>query len=272
MPRDDFMVRIGEILTKENIDFDLETLQPYVDKAYPSLRKCINLVQEHSSSGKLSPLNITDDDSKDYLIDMAAMFMKGKYLEARKMIVAQARPEEYPDLYRYFYRNLDMFSADQTKQEDILLIIANAIYRNSIVSDQEINLAATMVEICRCAAVDLHYFPAAGTRTHIAGWSNRDSAWETKENPYVVDRVNTKHLRQASVIIDIINQTFVKNRFTRNEPNEVMDHYRGKYADQINHSVAVWQSRGGQVGANYKPIQVIEKAPEHQHGNITVSI
>jgi hypothetical protein len=79
------------------------------------------------------------------------MFQTKNFVEARKLLVAQARPEEYPDIFRYFYQNLDMFGTSIRQQEDALLLIRDAVYRHNIVADQEINLSALICELGRVA-------------------------------------------------------------------------------------------------------------------------
>jgi len=39
----DFMVRLGQVLAEEDVEFDIDTLELYVKAAYPDLRKCINM-------------------------------------------------------------------------------------------------------------------------------------------------------------------------------------------------------------------------------------
>jgi len=152
LDRDEFMVRIGVILFKEGVSFEAETISDYTDRAYPSMRKCINLMQENTINGVLIPPKAEEEGGgvgKDYIIEMVSLFKTKRFLEARKMIVTQAQPEEYPDIYRYFYRNLDMFSNDPQKQDDALLIIRDAVVRHNMVADQEINLSACLVELSR---------------------------------------------------------------------------------------------------------------------------
>jgi len=50
----EYTARVATILVEENIEFDLDTLDLYVKVAYPDLRKCIQLVQQNSTEGKLS--------------------------------------------------------------------------------------------------------------------------------------------------------------------------------------------------------------------------
>ena len=65
------------------------------------------------------------------------------------MIVAQADPEEYESIYRFFYQNLPLFGKSQTAQDDALVIIGKYLVRDPMVADREINLAACLVELTR---------------------------------------------------------------------------------------------------------------------------
>ena len=49
----EFTARVATVLVTEGVDFDLDTLDNYVRAAYPDLRKCLNLVQQNSTEGKL---------------------------------------------------------------------------------------------------------------------------------------------------------------------------------------------------------------------------
>ena len=71
----------------------------------------------------------------------------GKYKEARGMIVSQARPEEYEEVYKFMYRNLNLWGDTDMKQDQAIVIIRNGIAKSVAVADPEINLAATLVEL-----------------------------------------------------------------------------------------------------------------------------
>lgn len=84
--------------------------------------------------------------------------------------------------------------------------------------------------------VDIYSVPAKEAKTHKKGWGEAMTSWNTNEHPYLVDRITPKHLRQASIIIDINNETMVKNRFddgTDGINDDVMAHYTTKYAEYI---------------------------------------
>lgn len=149
LDRDDYTARAGEILVRKDVKFELDVLLSYVEATYPDLRKCINLLQQNSSGGELAVLPKEDTGTKDYLFEVANLFRSGRYLEARKMIVAQAQVEEYPDIYRFFYTNLDMWGKTQTQQDEALLIIRQGLINHAIIADAELNLSATMVQLSR---------------------------------------------------------------------------------------------------------------------------
>lgn len=149
LDEDDFVARAGEILVAENVKFDVETLLSYTAGTYPDLRKCINALQQHVTDGVLGPFPREDMGEKDYLFEMVNLFKAGQYIQARKIIVAQAQLEEYPDIYRFFYRNLDIWGDTPEQQDDALLIVRRGILNHTVVADAEINLAATIVELCR---------------------------------------------------------------------------------------------------------------------------
>jgi DNA polymerase III delta prime subunit len=144
----EFTARVATILVEEGIDFDLDTLDTYVQGTYPDLRKCINNVQMNSMSGKLMIPEVVDG-SADYRVEMVDLFKKGKISEARKLLCSQARPEEMEEIYRWMYDNVAVFGADEEKQDSAILIIKQGLVDNTSVADQEINLAATLIRLAR---------------------------------------------------------------------------------------------------------------------------
>jgi DNA polymerase III delta prime subunit len=143
----EFTARVATILVEENVEFDLDTLDTYVKATYPDLRKCINNVQMNSLEGKLHGAEEADS-STDYRIEMVNLFKKGKINEARKLLCSQARPEEMEDVYRWMYDNITLFG-DEQQQDSAVLIIKQGLVDHTLVSDAEINLAATLIRLAR---------------------------------------------------------------------------------------------------------------------------
>jgi hypothetical protein len=77
---------------------------------------------------------------------MVELFKKGKISEARKLVCGQARPEEMEEIYRWLYDNVAIFG-DEEKQDKAILIIKQGLVDHTLVSDVEINLAATLIRL-----------------------------------------------------------------------------------------------------------------------------
>jgi DNA polymerase III delta prime subunit len=146
----DFTRRLAEILVTEGVDLDANTLQTYVKACYPDLRKAINTVQMRSTSGNLEAPRQEDAES-DYKIAMVDLFRQGRMREARNLIIKQITLEEYEDMYRFMYRNLDLWGNDEDTQDQALLLIRKGLVNHGLVADAEINLSATFVELERLA-------------------------------------------------------------------------------------------------------------------------
>jgi replication factor C small subunit len=145
----EFTARVANVLIEEGVEFELDTLDNFVRSTYPDLRKCLNLLQMNSTGGKLTVPEKANSDTSDYKLDMVEMFKSGRVKEARKLIIGQAQPEEYEDIYRWLYENIDVWSKDEEKQDSALLIIRKGLVNHSFIADPEINLSATLIELAR---------------------------------------------------------------------------------------------------------------------------
>lgn len=143
----EFTARIATICIEEGVEVDLETLDTYVQATYPDLRKSINLTQQNVVDNVLQKPQDGDGNTSDWMLTAVELFKAGKYKEARTMIVSQARPEEYEEVYKFMYRNLNLWGDTEQKQDQAIVIIRNGIAKSVAVADPEINLAATLVEL-----------------------------------------------------------------------------------------------------------------------------
>lgn len=151
LDREQFATRAATILINEDISLTeegLEILDEYITVAYPDLRKCINMLQQNSIDGKLNrPGSSSVSTTADYLVQAVALFKNGKITDARKLICANARSEEYEEIYKILYRNLEWWGESEDAQNKALIIIANRLKDHVLVADPEINLAACLVEL-----------------------------------------------------------------------------------------------------------------------------
>lgn len=147
----EFTARAATVLVTEGVEFDLDTLDSYVKATYPDLRKCLNLLQMSSTSGKLVAPSESDVGTADYKLAMVDLFKQGKIREARKLLCEQARPEEMDEIFRWLYDNLNMWSSTEEGQDEAILVIRKALVNHSLCADAEINLSACLVELSQIA-------------------------------------------------------------------------------------------------------------------------
>jgi replication factor C small subunit len=145
----EFTARVATVLVTETVEFDIDTLDTYVKATYPDLRKCLNLVQQNSTSGRLQAPRETDRSAGDWKLDAVQLFKSGQIKQARTMICQQSTPEEAESIFRWMYENIDLWTLDPEKQDQAIIIIRNGLVNMASVADQEINLSATMSELSR---------------------------------------------------------------------------------------------------------------------------
>lgn len=143
----EFYMRLVNILDQEQIEIDPDALEKIVQKSYPDLRRGISMIQANSFDGKLT---LPDEDTevvKDYRIEMVALFKAGKYADARKLICTNVSQDEYEDIYRFMYKNLEIWADNEEKENKCVLSIRDGLVKDVSCGVREINLSATLIEL-----------------------------------------------------------------------------------------------------------------------------
>ena len=144
----EFFMRLVNILDAEHIEIDADALESIVSATYPDLRRGISMIQANSFDGKLVSPESNTEVVADYKLDMIALFRSKKYTEARKLICAQVQQEEYEDMYKFMYQNVDVWAdGDLTKEKKIIILIRDGLVKHSMCADHELCLSATLVEL-----------------------------------------------------------------------------------------------------------------------------
>lgn len=145
----EYTARVATVLVTENIDFDLDVLDTYVNVCYPDLRKCLNQLQVNSSSGKLlAPTNQTNSED-ELLLEATKLFKDQKIYEGRQVLLQYLSlyPTRVEDVYRWMYNNLDLWGNTNEKRDASIIVIRNGLANLSLVGIPEISLAATLIEL-----------------------------------------------------------------------------------------------------------------------------
>ena len=150
-PKDDVMMRVGEILVRENVEFDVELLEKYVAIYYPDIRKIINSLQQNTVDGKLLNPNSSDGNSGDYQFKLLDYIEAGDLKSLRKLVCENVQREEYDGVYTFLYQNIHKCPKfkNQDAYETAIVTLASYLYKNREVGDPEINFAACCIELDR---------------------------------------------------------------------------------------------------------------------------
>jgi DNA polymerase III delta prime subunit len=147
--RTEFTARAAKVLIEESVEFDLDVLDNYIAATYPDLRKCLNQLQNNSTTGKLLAVQAGISDEDSVLVEAAQLFKAGKHLDGRKILLQylSLNPGQLEEIYKFCYTNLDLWGKTQEQKDSAILVIRNGLANLSLVGIPEISLAATLVEL-----------------------------------------------------------------------------------------------------------------------------
>lgn len=140
--------RLSHIISESNVEFDKKDLVNIINTAYPDIRKAINIAQNSVINNKL----VIDKNEKlrlSYMDDLLEELKSKNDLKAKfkniRQILADSKVRDFTTLYRFLFDHLDDFA--QGHVASVILVIADAQYKDSMVVDKEINIASMFVQI-----------------------------------------------------------------------------------------------------------------------------
>jgi len=145
----EFTARAATVLVNENIEFELDNLDTYVRGTYPDLRKCLNQLQNNSTTGTLAQTTPEGSSENEILIRATELFKSGNILEGRQELMQYIAlyPTRIEDTYRWMYDNLDLWGETTEQKDASIIIIRNGLANLPLVGIPEISLAATLIEL-----------------------------------------------------------------------------------------------------------------------------
>jgi len=145
----EFTARVATILVTEGVEFDLDTLDTFVKATYPDLRKCLNLLQQNSTTGALKPPSAADKSAIDHKITAINLFKAGKIREARTVLCSNIQSDEMEDMLTWCYNNLSVWGDTDDEQDQAILVIRDAMVNMTLCADVEVNLSACLTELAQ---------------------------------------------------------------------------------------------------------------------------
>lgn len=148
MDKTDMLERLAIILKTEKVKVNLRTLTTYVDMAYPDMRKAIQLIQNNSLDGILQePSEI--DPSTEVNLKVVELMEANKYSSIREAISGNMSDDDWEQLYTFLYTYLHEIGkfSDEKKWKVGIIILAEHLYKHSLVADPEINAVAMFLRL-----------------------------------------------------------------------------------------------------------------------------
>jgi DNA polymerase III delta prime subunit len=139
---------IVNILDKETVTYSKQDLVTLINITYPDIRRVINTTQQSVIGGKLQ-LDKSTLVEHDYMSTIVETLKSNKNKKEKfdtiRQIVADNNIRDYNQLIRYLYDNVDSYANGFTSS--VVIILAEAQYKDSLVVDHEINTMAMFIQI-----------------------------------------------------------------------------------------------------------------------------
>jgi DNA polymerase III delta prime subunit len=142
------MLHVGKILMVEGVEFDLDTLEYYIDAFYPDIRKTVNTVEMFSVNGKLARKSVSTDSAWE---TTALRALETSDLnDLRSAICGTVTQGEWENVYTFLYNNIHrcpLFQEGSSQWDAAIVTIAKYLYTHAFVADPELNAAAMCIQL-----------------------------------------------------------------------------------------------------------------------------
>lgn len=141
-------MRLVDILTEENVEFDMNDVATVVNSGYPDIRRVLNGAQRQVNNNKLT-INKSSMVTSDY-INKVINELKGsgnlkEKLYSIRTIIADAKARTFEPLYTKLFEEIDDWGKGHIGT--LLVILADYQAKDIHVVNKELNIAAMFVAI-----------------------------------------------------------------------------------------------------------------------------
>lgn len=140
-----FFKRLGEILAKENVQYEKAALVKIVEKFFPDYRRTLNELQRYANIGSIDAGVIAQISDLRNLSELVSHIKNKHFTEMRKWVVMNSDIDP-SQIFRKIYDSLyEYFKPESIPQA--VVILGKYQYQSAFVADQEINTVAMLTEI-----------------------------------------------------------------------------------------------------------------------------
>ena len=134
----------GDILSKENVEYENKVLAELIMKHFPDFRRVLNELQRYSTSGRIDTGILTSLEEVN-VGELVSSLRGKKFSDMRKWANSNIDTDT-AKIFRKLYDSLSGYLKPQSVPQAVL-IIADYQHKSAFVADQEINLVACLTEI-----------------------------------------------------------------------------------------------------------------------------
>jgi DNA polymerase III delta prime subunit len=137
-----------KILDGESVKYEKDSLVTIINQSYPDIRRVINTTQRCVIGGvlKLDETTLVEHNYLSSILDvLKSSKSKKEKFDGIRQLLADNHVRDFNQMFRYLYDNVDTFANGFVST--IILIIAEAQYKDSFIVDHEINAMAMFIQI-----------------------------------------------------------------------------------------------------------------------------
>jgi DNA polymerase III delta prime subunit len=139
---------VANVLDQEDISYENFNIAFIVNKHYPDIRKILNTCQVNTVDGKLviDTSILTSSNYTDAILKELKAANKNSFKNIRQ-ILADSNLDDFEEIYRFLYDNLDEYGKDDVNKALIIIEIENYMYHANFRIDKEISVMALISKI-----------------------------------------------------------------------------------------------------------------------------
>ena len=138
---------LANILTNENVQYDIKDIATIVNSGYPDIRRVINGSQRQVVNSKLviDENTITQSDYKTKALEILKTQDKKNSFQNIRQLLADSKVTDFSDLFRLMFDTIDDWGTGHIAE--CILILSKYQQSDAVVVDKEINIMAMFVEL-----------------------------------------------------------------------------------------------------------------------------
>ena len=138
---------LSNILTNENVNYELDNIVTIVNGSYPDIRRVINSSQRQVVNGelKIDESTIIQNDYKLQVLEVLKTQDKKNSFKNIRQVLADSKVTDFSDLFRLLFDTVDDWGKGHVAE--CILVLSRYLQSDAVVVDKEINIMAMFVEV-----------------------------------------------------------------------------------------------------------------------------